>query len=259
MPKILFWNINKKNLINEIVDVLKTHDFDVLILAESEIDDDVLLDFLNFGRERVFFKDINISKRIKFYSTYDKNNFQIILDDGYFSIRKLSTYIGPDILLVAVHLPSKLHAEPVDQLMESHYLSSEIKKCEEERGLSNTLVIGDFNMSPFEDGMVSASGLHAILDQEIVRKLSRIVKNREYPFFYNPMWGRLGDLTVGPPGTHKYSKSVEVNYFWHTFDQVLLRPGLLDYFSPENMSVVEAGGSDHYPIFINLETEVIND
>lgn len=69
------------------------------------------------------------------------------------------------------------------------------------------------------------------------------------------MWGRLGDLTVGPPGTHRYSKAVEVNHIWHTYDQVLLRPELLDYFCSDDLIVPEQSGSDHFPIFINLRTE----
>lgn len=257
MPKILFWNINRKKLLGEMEELVKVYDFDILVLAESDIEDKDLLDRLNFGRDRKFFRDINLSKRLKFYSTYEDKNFRLIKDDNYFSIREISPYLGPDILLVAVHLPSKLHAEPLDQFMESCFLSRAIKECEVERGIVNTLVIGDFNMSPFEDGMVSANGLHAILDREIVKRVSRVVKDRQYPFFYNPMWGRLGDLTDGPSGTHRYSKAIEVDHFWHTYDQILLRPSLLEHFSPENLSVIDLKGSDHYPIFLNLTTEVI--
>jgi hypothetical protein len=112
-------------------------------------------------------------------------------------------------------------------------------------------------MSPFEDGMVAASGLHAMLDQRIVKKINRTVKNVSYSYFYNPMWGRLGDLTVGPSGTYKYSKAVEVNHQWHTYDQVLLRPSLLDYFEDDELSVINIVGSDHFPIVINLKTEVV--
>nr|WP_174900406.1 endonuclease/exonuclease/phosphatase family protein [Rugamonas rubra] len=232
-----------------------SYDPDVLILAESKIEDSALLRTLNNGKERVFFNGLNISKRIKFYSKYPADRFLPILDDNYFSVRQVIPYLGPPILLVAVHLPSKLHAEPTDQMIEAQYLAKTIRSTESERIIFNTVAIGDFNMSPFEDGMVAANGMHAVLDRNIARKRDRIVKGRKYSFFYNPMWGMLGDLTQGPPGTHKYSKAVDVNHFWHTFDQLLIRPDLIKYFSPENIEVIEENGSDHFPLFLNLTTE----
>ncbi len=256
MPKVLFWNINAKDLSKEIADLCAVYDPDILVLAESKIMDEKLLRLLNLGQSRIFEADLNVSRRIKFYSRYESARFEPVLDDNYFSVRHLRPYLGRDLLLVGVHLPSKIHAGPIDQLMEASHLAESIRTIEVNRATSATVVIGDFNMSPFEDAMVAASGMHAILDRTIALKTTRIVKSREYPFFYNPMWSCLGDLTKGPPGTHKYSKAVEINHFWHTFDQVLIRPSLIEFFKSDDVEVIELSGSDHYPIFFNLRTEI---
>jgi hypothetical protein len=58
------------------------------------------------------------------------------------------------------------------------------------------------------------------------------------------MWNFLGDAPSGPPGTYFYSGSAPVTHFWHTFDQVLIRPELLINFKDENVSVLTNAGSN---------------
>ncbi len=90
-------------------------------------------------------------------------------------------------------------------------------------------------------------------------------------FFYNPMWGKMGDNSQGPPGTYYYNDSSYANLFWHTFDQVIMRPDLLEYFSDESLQVLDSIkgvslvspdgipdtsiGSDHLPILVTLQIE----
>ena len=94
-------------------------------------------------------------------------------------------------------------------------------------------------MNPFEDGMVSANGLHAVMSQGIAQRGSRTVQGKAYPFFYNPMWSYLGDASAGPPGTFYYENAQHKTFFWNMFDQILLRPDLLEFFAAENLQIVE--------------------
>jgi len=128
------------------------------------------------------------------------------------------------------------------------------------------MVIGDFNMDPFEPGMTSAFGFHAIMVKNEVRT-SRVVQGRDYSMFYNPMWGKFGDRTAGAAGTHYYSASKPVTQFWHMFDQVLLRRSLMDNLvdldiltgAADHSFTTAAGkpggksGSDHFPILVALD------
>ena len=78
----------------------------------------------------------------------------------------------------------------------------------------------------------------------------------------------LGDVSLAPPGTYFRSKGEDVNYFWHMFDQVLVRRGLLGSLANDGVSIVTRIGnvdlltklgrpnsvvaSDHLPIVCKL-------
>lgn len=151
-----------------------------------------------------------------------------------------------DVLLAVAHLPSKQHWDDASQGLECVSLSEAIRSEEHKIGHSRTVLVGDLNMSPFEDGVVSAAGLHGVMSRQIARRGSRAVQSREYPFFYNPMWNFMGDEPPGPPGTYYYSRATQREFFWHMFDQVLIRPDLLDRFATRYLQVVQH--ADHTPL-----------
>ena len=147
-------------------------------------------------------------------------------------------------------------------------LTETIRKKEDEVGHTRTVLVGDLNMNPFEDGVVSSTGLHAVMTRKIAEKKSRIVQDNEYLYFYNPMWSLFGDGSKGPPGTYYYYKAEHKVYFWNIFDQVLLRPDLIDFFSNDDLMILDSDGknvllssqgipdinvaSDHLPIYFTL-------
>lgn len=132
-------------------------------------------------------------------------------------------------------------------------------------GHQRTVLIGDLNMNPFDKGLVGAQALNAVMTRDLARREERIVANRAYRLFYNPMWGCFGDQTPGPPGTYFYSASG--GYFWNIFDQVLLRPALMDCLV--ELRIVDEDGqdslltergrpraaelSDHLPLLVRLD------
>lgn len=269
MATILFWNINKKPLLEDIVLLCRHHEVDILILAESTISDISVLRALNPGIDRKYLAPFNPSSRLSFYFRYPPESISLVTDEGGIAIRRIRPPIGADMLLVALHLSSKLYMTEEDQKFQAIRTASVIQEAERRIGHTRTLVIGDFNMNPFEVGVVGADCFHAVMDRRIARKVSRSVQGKEQPFFYNSMWGLMGDLSPGPPGTYYYSSSSYVSYFWNTFDQVLLRPDLLDVFSPEDLVIISEIGeknliknfkissetSDHLPIMIKLAIE----
>ena len=123
-------------------------------------------------------------------------------------------------------------------------------------------------MNPFEAGMVGAAGLNATMVRREALKESRTVQDKMYPFFYNPMWAHFGERDHKPQGTYHYDSHEHVTYYWNMFDQVLVRPGLLDQFPNEGVEIMtEAGGtslltasgrpnrtigSDHLPLLFRL-------
>jgi hypothetical protein len=181
-------------------------------------------------------------------------------------MREIRHPLGLKLLLVAVHFPSKLHRSSVSQTLFAARLSRAICAAEDRVGHANSLVIGDLNMDPFEDGVTAADCFHGVMDKQIVRENGRMVDGQKKFYFYNPMWNFLGDERTGPPGTY-YHRGGQVSQFWHIFDQVLLRPSLLPHYSPSAIQILTSIGgrdllregridtsvSDHLPILLKLK------
>ena len=117
-------------------------------------------------------------------------------------ISRLFVRSGTDILLAALHLPSKLYWSGASQSGLCRSVADTIREFEERTGHRRTIVVGDFNMDPFEEGIVDATGFHGTMARDVARRRSRRIMKREYPFFYNPMWGHFGDGNGPPPGSY---------------------------------------------------------
>lgn len=241
MSRFLFWN-TRGNPIKELVSELVAEQcVDVVMLAECAIADSDMCRALLNATGSLFGGTID-QRGKEDIALYYRQETGILtpFHDTYSSI--ISTYIPKgsyELILATVHLPSKLHAEPLDQQIEMSALCKAITECERTRSHSRTVVVGDFNLDPFEDAMVGAAFLHAVMDRQTAAKGSRTVRGVKYEFFYNPMWGRMGDTSPGPPGTHYYNKAIQRCQFWHTLDQVVLRPTLLGSFSNQDLHVID--------------------
>src|SRR5262249_35696794 len=144
--------------------------------------------------------------------------------------------------LAVAHLVSKLHTDPDSQSIEAMRIADEIRYAEHEQHLTRTILVGDLNMNPFENGVVAARGLHGIMSQQIAKKGSRTVQDTDYPYFYNPMWNFLGDLSQNPPGTYYFSGGQHIEFFWNMFDQVMIRPELLTHFKAHSTRIIHVVG-----------------
>ena len=212
---------------------------------------------------------VNLNRGIKVFCRFPGRYLIPTFDSERVSIRRVALPALQEILLVAVHFPSKLYWSDQSQAMECPNLSATITEQEGLVGHSRTVVVGDFNMNPFEEGVVGAAGLHAVMSRKVAERKQRVVQGRAYPFFYNPMWGHLGDSSERPTGSYYYERAEHVNYFWNTFDQVLLRPQLMDRFRSDQLKILDRAGdislrtadgrpdhkaaSDHFPILFRLD------
>jgi len=191
-----------------------------------------------------------------------------VLETNRSTIRELSLPGLTTILLAVTHFQSKRNWSDDSQAIEMTLFSSEILQAEKDAQHSRTVLVGDLNMNPFDVGLVSAAALNAVMTREIALRGSRIVAGRSYPYFYNPMWGHFGDADENPPGTYYYDGSEHKTVFWNIFDQVLLRPELVDVFQNESLKILSTDGtnsflsnrghpdrtvaSDHLPIIFKL-------
>lgn len=173
------------------------------------------------------------------------------------------------MLLCSAHLPSQLIPTEREQDSLLRDLSALIADMERRRGHSRTLIIGDFNVDPFQYGLYSTAGLHAVPTRRLAMQDTRIVAGSTHRYFFNPMWRFFSDATLGPPGTFFWRQARPDCRFWYIFDQVLLRPSLLQYFLNADLEILTGDGqvsfesardgrpdrttgSDHFPILIRL-------
>ena len=275
--RVLFWNTGKRPVVALLRDLSRRRDVDILVLAEVAFSMGEVVSQLNEDVERTYFLaqerlPRSFRRPLHILTRLGEDQVVAIRDSAGITAKRVFPILGLDFTIVAVHLRSKLYqSHRDDQTLGTVRVSADIEAIEREVGHRRTLVIGDFNMDPFEPGLVSFDCFHAVMSRRTAQRQSRTVEGRERFFFYNPMWNHFGDHPPNPPGSYYRAGSGRTEYFWHSFDQVLLRPDLLDHFQDDSLEVVthvgdlslvkENGapdrtkGSDHLPLLFELSTE----
>jgi hypothetical protein len=270
MAAFMFWNLGRSAAVESVASLCHQHEVDILVLAEAPEGHGALIRSLNRGRR--IFREIqpDLPGRVRMFSCYPESAVAAVFDSGHVSIRHLTPPVGLPVLLVGVHLPSKLRASETDQSYYVRELRNRVEEAETRIGHRNSLIIGDLNANPFEPAIAAVDGLHGVMDKGVARRAPRTIGGKSWDYFYNPMWSRLGDESPGPPGTYYYAQSGTLSYYWNSFDQVLLRPELLPFYDPADLTIVthtqgepilgrdgrrETGQPDHLPIVVKLSIE----
>lgn len=269
MISFLFWNLNKQQLQSTTAKIAWARQVDVIMLVECNIAPNEMLKTLNKNNAAAYHYSPNrICEKVEVFSRFPASYISPVFETERLTVRHLKLPGLTDALLAITHLPSKQYMSEPSQMVECIELSESILLAEKQIGHSRTILVGDLNVNPFEDGVVSAKGLHAIMSRTIAEERAREVQSREYQFFYNPMWNLFGDIPPGPPGTYFYRGSEYRSFFWNMFDQVLIRPDLIPMFdlmaleilqSDGNTSLLSGSGfpdkknaSDHLPIYFTI-------
>jgi hypothetical protein len=267
---ILFWNIGKNNLTPEITKLVQNYNPTIFVIAENEIDTTSLLNYINkFSIDK--YKILPKNKRNTSILIKENINYTHIPTIARQLITLEYEYNGQKYLVCAIHMDSKLMKTTDDQSNISRNVIEEINKIENDRNNSNTIIIGDFNMNPFENGMVFPDTFNAVSSKTIASKNKRVVNdtNKKYKYFYNPMWSYMGDLSKHSPGTYYLRENSHRNHFvWNMYDQVLIRPELMNRIDENSVEIInetEVGiklsprmqyetitPSDHLPLFIKF-------
>ena len=264
----LFWNMKGRPLQERVGRIVRGNDVDMVMLAECDVEVGAISEALAPDDYRYHESE---GDKVKLFSRLPGDAVREVALNLYgdTSIRRITLGSSKGFLLALVHYPSRLHWTPEDQNIEARNLYDDIARAEDEYGARRTILVGDLNMNPFDVGLIAAGTLHAVMTKEDARREERTVRGREYRLFYNPMWGCFGDRTSGPPGTFYRGAAVPINYFWNIYDQVLLRPSLMDGLQDlrildhdgHDTLVTDAGRprkdavSDHLPLLFRLDLQ----
>jgi len=275
MLSVLFWNMGNRNGAERLARLASVCAADIVIVTElpTSVADASAADALSGATNRAFAPAHFLGpSRLRMFSVFDSKTLLNSFNGGTGEVTAWRLEWKPafEVLLVGVHLQSKSHTTGLDRDYAARTLAETVRKEELEAGHSRTILVGDFNMNPFESGVVHAEGLHAVMTRNLARRGSRVYKGKAYPFLYNPMWSLFGessDAPHEPPGTFYLAGGHGENLFWNMYDQVLVRPELMDAFrdlrilhDDGEQSLLTASGrphrgtaSDHLPITFRLD------
>lgn len=263
--KYLFWNVHRNEDINAIIhELVIENDISVIVLAEYTANSSDLINLLSSS-------GINMqtytgcSKRISLFSSVSNIDYRTDTDHAIIRI------INNRDILCCVHLNSQIYAgnNEIREIMIEQILG-DIRKVEQELSTQNTIVVGDFNINPYDPSIVNAKYFHGIPVFEEAKRGSRIVAGKQFSMFYNPMWNLFGDATP-PYGTYYYNGNDAINTYWNIYDQVIIRPALKPRFDVNNLKILtetkqryllDKNGhpdkciSDHLPIIFEIKEDL---
>lgn len=266
MLRLLFWNVNRKDLSSEIRVLATEHQIDILILAEDPVSTGTRLSSLNKELSNYYITP-SVCERLNIFTSFGDALIKLKRESKYFTIREISLPTHQSFLLCALHWKSLRNRSPSSQNSALIQLAHVIREEEDMCGHRRTIAVGDFNSEPYSDGMTAANGMHAVMCRNVASRGEREVSPfGDFPFFYNPTWSVYGDDRESPPGSYYYRSSEDNCQFWHLFDQVLVRPQLLPFLPKDSTHVLTKAGSsslisergiptssDHLPILLNFD------
>jgi hypothetical protein len=285
MFTILFWNFpcgddrSQPEALAAMARMTRYHGVDVLVLAETRARPDDVLGVLNTGGVAYELAEDPPAPhpRIRFYTRFPSSDLAPFRADDRLDVRRLRWEDKAEVLLAAIHFYDRRNYTPEEQAALAPGVYRTLREAEIDAGHSRTVLFGDFNMNPFEAGMISFKGGFAAMSTRDLASRHSEDGPLGSKRFYNPSWSRLGRELPEAPGTH-YFKNVSkpLNLFWHHLDQVLVRPALfeVDAFPDEKFQILTSvpdseGGpvdlvrstgkhwdtlhSDHLPIVFKLD------
>lgn len=271
MHRIVFWNLKRKALTEQVAELALANEADVVILAECSALADTTLQTLRSRVDRRFFIPKSISNdRFHCFCRDIELDLTEVHKGNRTSVRKL--HLGStSALLALVHGVDIRNYDSEARQSLAQQLGDEMRFVKAQHDNHRLILIGDFNMNPYDRGMNLALGLNSMMTKACTERERRTFQGKEYDFYYNPMWSLLGDGSPGPAGTC-YDTSNQGPYGWSMLDQVILNYSVVSGFEGVKIlthagshSLVDTKGrpnaseaSDHLPILVELK-EITHD
>lgn len=214
---------------------------DVVALAEAEqLDIKSILNSLNGQGYEWKTVEVCPDGDIRLLSKKDVR-ISVHQEEQRFSSYKL--YVNGEMyLLHVVHLPSPLNLEENARNDKAINISRILGKIEKDLYGSNewrTLIIGDFNLQPYSRGISGVYGFNATMSISKAMKKSRKIDGEHKYFYFNPIWKLMGDNKVVQGTYYNNSDQQGKSIFWYSFDQILIRPSLIEKFNWNYFDIVE--------------------
>lgn len=268
---IFFWNIMKRVSNIEICAEMASHsNAEIVCLCEAENIGDHLIHYM-----------MNVNSIGSYhYKIVHRNEGIVLITKGNIkssnccvsrrhSVINISPVIYGDFTMVLLHLPSRLYYDAESLTSYCKYISDELRLRHEIHNKDRVILIGDFNLNPFDHAVVDVTKFNACLYSDVInaKNSSRSFIGNKTRFLYNPMMRVFKNSTVH--GTYFYDGSDSVNYYWNIFDQFLVSSDLIDKIDFVTTKIVDShpsgtlldhrqrpdskNKSDHLPLLICID------
>jgi len=257
---LLFWNLGSRSVTGLLQEICNEHGVDIAVVAESSNVNEESL------RQTGLTRTAGTCPKVTIYAR-DPLAITPRSEAARYSIRVVRITGKREFILGAAHFPSRLNWSIESLNSAAVEMATDVASVESDLGHDRTMIVGDFNMNPFDTGMVSAHGFHGVMTRTLAGRARRAIQGRDHKFFYNPMWRLFGAEPPAAAGTHFNWRSEPVAHFWEMYDQVLLRPELAELVAEKDISILfgtrttsflktngepDTTGSDHLPILVKL-------
>lgn len=218
--KIMFWNLFQKNNIGLINSILIENNIDIALFAEY-----AKTDFDQIDRRYCVIPSNGGCDKIKVIS---RKEISVIINRESTRYCVLSVLLGSTkYILAGAHLEDNLHGSREDRKNTIRYLVNDIVELENELQTTNTIVVGDFNCSPFDEEMIQKDSFNSVLFKDLIVHQEIVERaGQKYRRFYNPMLEITSECDKRY-GTYYHNRGIKT-LCWYMYDQVLVRKSLID-------------------------------
>ena len=166
---ILFWNMYRKDLSEALASIVEEHQPAVVILAECGATVEVLLNAVNRTTVRYRFVDMIGDSKLVALTTLSSIQIHCLREEKRYSFWRVKTE-NSVVTLCGVHLQSALNydREELNELIPR--LRRDLESVEVFEKHNRSILIGDFNLEPFDRGFTSSEGLGAVSSLRLAKR-----------------------------------------------------------------------------------------
>lgn len=227
---VLTYNVNGRNPVSTICDMVSENNIDILFLTEPDNNPSKLLLGLN-SNEVMFYYNADSCAHVDTFSKFDSPQFRFVKNFERTTGWLLQTPLNK-IAFIATHYFDKFYNDINDQSVKIRSLEEEIAKIEADVKTDKVILTGDLNLNPYDLPCFMSNGLNAIMCRKTVERVK--IKNGK-KMFYNPSWNLLGDR-FHTPGT--YYRTSPGSQYWSVLDQVMMRAEVIEHYDVNSLKVV---------------------
>ena len=233
--KVVFWNIKTLNL-DVVENLFITENADVFLFCEDGALKKEEINHVVENKGYILIETPGCNR----ISAFCKKNYTIDLNiqNSFYTTFKISSSTEKTLYIVSLHLNSQMY-NSIAEL--GHFLSRLRNEIELNIGTSlnkEILIMGDFNVNPFDNAIIGFNGFCATNSRKPPKYGKSIQEKKE--LFVNPTWELYSRKNY--PGTKKFPRPSATSFDiidWHYLDQVIISQKLNDVITSEEIKILE--------------------